>query len=180
MEPLQGSIWARFSASLRSSARLSGQLSFRFRHWSSLNTTSNTQCRLFPIPQWACAIWLNRSGRNACSAGSTGSQRCYGLPPGGWRYLPHCRQAGPLVPLLQPGHAAAYACRPGLDTPVPLIGLACLCRGHGRIVEEQAHVIVERLLIPLQGQHVSGPARNRPLGPAPAGTGVSGSAWRQR
>ena len=65
MEPLEGSIRARFSASLRSSARFSGQLSLRFRDWSSLNTTSNTQCRLFSIPQCSRTMQLNRSGENA-------------------------------------------------------------------------------------------------------------------
>ena len=55
MDPLEGSC----------RARLSGRLSFRFRDWSSLNTTSSTQCSWFSIPQWARTIWLNRVAGNA-------------------------------------------------------------------------------------------------------------------
>ena len=49
MEPFWGSSRARLRTNFRSQAIFSGQLSLRLLHWSSLNTTSKTQCTLFSI-----------------------------------------------------------------------------------------------------------------------------------
>ena len=43
----------------------SAQCPFRFRAWSSLQVTSNTQCSRFSIPQWLRTMSLNCSGGKA-------------------------------------------------------------------------------------------------------------------
>ena len=69
-------------------------------------------------------------------------------------YLAHRRQPRPLVYFLKPGHIVAYAGPPDLNSPVPLVGLAGLGHRGGRVVQEQAYIIVQGLLVTLQGQHV--------------------------
>ena len=76
------------------------------------------------------------------------------------------REAGPLEPLLCPGHIVADAGRPNLDAPMPLVGLAGLAHGRRRIVEERARIVVQGFQVQgfwaaLEGQYIiaPGPAR---------------------
>ena len=152
------------------------QCPFRFRAWSSLQVTSNTQCSRFSIP--------NGPARCHCTApaarpGSAGSNGVSWLASPSFRRvavtLPTACKPRPVMLLLQPVNVGADAGDAALDASVSLANLGRLRHRRAWVIQEQFHVIVKRTLVAFQCQ-----GRSLRLAPPPAGPPAAGSAWRQQ
>src|ERR1039457_4122339 len=126
-------------------------------------TTSSTQWSWFSMPQWLCTMALIRSGATdpAEQVISGLLRRLAGdlMDRGDFSGR---LEARPCMAVLQPFDIGAQACRSGLDATMPLVGIAgAFERGLG-IIEEAAHVVVQRLLVALEGEHIPGRSMHGP------------------
>ena len=132
---------------------------------SSSMTTSSTQCSPFSIPQLLRTMALKRSGRDgAAEQIAARFDRGFAVDLAAGGDLADGLEAWPAVALLQPGDISRQRSRAGLDAAVALVGVGCARERRRRIVEEAAHVIVQRLLVALERQHVIGALIDNLLG----------------